>query len=189
MGFAVSIVFFLLALMWFLLLRAVPKKQEQTKSSHNEHSTAIEPAAAPFALIPDLLHEDDDIGAVSSIIVATLAAQKACVSGDANDLPDRARDNFSIGYIGGYVDAILRRKRIATMRTGYTIGELVFVDIFGRADGFPYYERYLSLQQASDTDVFAGMAAGETDIGEWLKNNLNAPFGWGDYLRDTPGAA
>ena len=189
MGIAVLTVVFLLALMWFLLLRTVPGKQEQTKSSDKEDTTVIEAAETPFALIPDLVHEDDDVGAVSSIIVATLAAQKAYVSADTGVLSSKARDNFSIGYVGGYVDAVLRRKRIATMRTGYTIGELVFVDIFGSADGFSLYEKYQSLQHASDTDVFAGMAAGETDIEEWFKNNLNAPFGWSVYVHDTSGAA
>jgi len=175
--------------MWYLLLRTVPGARERTHSEGDGNTTDVDAAETPFELIPELVHEDDDVGAVSSIIVATLAAQNACVSADSACLPDKARDNFSIGYVGGYVDAVLRRRRVATMRTGYTIGELVFVDIFGRVDGFPLFEKYLSLQQASVSDVIAGMAAAESDIEEWIRNNRNAPFGWRTYVYDTPDAA
>ena len=135
------------------------------------------------------MHEDDDVGAVSTIIVATLQAQKSYVAPPDGACPAKARDNFSIGYVGGYVDAILRRKRVATMRTGYTIGELVFVQLFGRKDGFLLYEKYLSLQHDSDTDFFAGMAAGETDIEEWFKKKISAPFGWSRHVHGSAGIA
>ncbi len=75
------------------------------------------------------------------------------------------------------------------MRTKYTVGELVFADIFGTDDGFSLYEKYVSLQNESDSDLFAGMAAGETDIEEWYRNNLNSPFGWSVYVHDNPGTS
>lgn len=189
MGIAVSSIILLLALMWFFLLRAGPAKDKQTESSDDGNTSVIEATGTPFALIPELIHGDDDAAAIASIIAQTLAAQKAYVLADTDGLPARARDNFSIAYIGGYVDAVLRRKRITTMRTRFTIGELVFVDVFGRADGFSFYEKYISLQHGSDSVVFAGMAAGESDIEEWFKNNLNAPFGWSVYVHSSTRSA
>ncbi len=186
LGFASTAVILLLAFMWFMLLHGGLGKPEQAKHLDDVDSTIIENAWVPFALIPDLVHEDDDAGAVSAIIAGTLAAQKAFISADTGTLPGRARDKFSVGYIGGYVDAVLRRKRVATMRTKYTVGELVFADIFGTDDGFSLYENYVSLQNESDSDLFAGMAAGETDIEEWYRNNLNSPFGWSVYVHDNP---
>ena len=189
MGVVVSTVIFLLALMWFLLLRPTTGKQPPANRINDEDTTLVEESVSPFELIPDVVHEDDDVGAVSTIIVATLQAQKASDTPPAGGCPPRARDNFSIGYIGGYVDAILRRKRIATMRTGYTIGELVFVDVFGSKDGFSMYEKYLSLQHESDTEFFAGMAAGETDIEEWFKKKISAPFSWSVHVHGDTSAA
>ena len=168
--------------MWFLLLRPAPGKLRPADRLSDEDTTLVEESVSPFELIPDVVHEDDDVGAVSTIIVATLQAQKSSETPFAGACPPRARDNFSIGYIGGYVDAILRRKRVATMRTGYTIGELVFVDVFGSNEGFSLYEKYLSLQHESDTDFFAGMAAGETDIEEWINKKISAPFSWSMHV-------
>lgn len=68
------------------------------------------------------------------------------------------------------------------MRTGYTIGELVFVDVFGSQEGFSLYEKYLSMQHGSDCEFFAGMSAGETDIEEWIKKKISAPFGWSRHV-------
>lgn len=189
MGIVVSTVVFLLALTWFLVLRPSPGAKRPEVRSANEDTTIVEESVSPLELIPDLVHEDDDVGAVSTIIVSTLQAQKSSDTPPAGKCPPRARDNFSIGYIGGYVDAILRRKRVATMRTGYTIGELVFVDVFGSKDGFSLYEKYLSLQHDSDTDFFAGMAAGETDIEEWFKKKINAPFSWSVHVHGEASTA
>ena len=36
---------------------------------------------------------------------------------------------------------------------------------------------------------YTGMAAGETDVEEWFKNNLNSPFGWSVYVHDNPGTS
>ena len=179
----------LLALMWFMLLHGAQGKPQHTKSVDDEDTSIIEDASTPFALIPDLVHEDDDVFAVSTIIASTLAAQKAYILADTGALPSKARDNFSVGYIGGYIDAVLRRKRVATMRAKHTIGELVFVDLFGSPDGFSLYEKYVSLQIESEPSFYTGMAAGETDVEEWFKNNLNSPFGWSVYVHDNPGTS
>ena len=184
MSIAILAVVFLLALMWFMLLRTPSGTRQSEENFDDEDTVTIEAAEQPFAKIPDLLHEDDGIVKISSIIIATLAAQKAFVSVDSDELLERARDNFSVGYIGGYLDAVLRRRRMATMRTAHTIGEIVFAGVFGSADGFEVYEKYLSLQGARDADVHFGMSAGKSDIEEWLKNNLNVPCSWSNHVHD-----
>ena len=180
---------FLLALMAIMLWRTLSGSRQSEETSDDEDTVTIEAATEPFAKIPDLLHEDDDIVNISSIIIATLAAQKAFVLVDSDELPKRACDNFSVGYIGGYVDAVLRRRRIATERTAHTIGEIVFAGMFGSADGFEFYEKFVSLKHTADADVLVGVLAGESDIEEWLKNNLNVPCSWSAYVHDCPGTA
>lgn len=189
MSIAILAIFFLLTLMWFMLWRTPKSTRQSEETSDDEDAVTIESAEEPFAEIPDLLHEDDDIVKISSIIIATLTAQKAFVSIDSGELPVRARDSFSIGYIGGYLDAVLRRRRMATARTAHTIGEIVFSGVFGSAEGFELYEKFVSLQHATDADVLDGMSAGKSDIEEWLKNNLNVPCGWSAYVHDCLGTA
>jgi hypothetical protein len=175
--------------MWLMLWPSPSGTRQPDDTSDDEDTVTIEAAEEPFAGIPDLPHEDDDIVNISSIIIATLAAQKAFVSVDSDGLPEKARDNFSIGYIGGYLDTVLRRRRTATTRTAHTIGEIVFAGVFGSADGFEFYEKYLSLQHAADADVLVGMSTGESDIELWLKNNLNVPCSWSAYVHDCLGTA
>ena len=91
--------------MWFMLWRTPKSTRQFEETSDDEDTVTIEAVEEPFAEIPDLLHEDDDIVNISSIIIATLAAQKAFVSIDSGELPVRARDSFSIGYLGGYLYA------------------------------------------------------------------------------------
>ena len=189
MSIAILAAVFLLALMWLMWWRSSSGKRQPEETSDDEDTVTMEVVEEPFARIPDLLHEDDDIANISSIIIATLAAQKAFVSVDSDGLPEKARDHFSIGYIGGYLDAVLRRRRMATTRTAHTIGEIVFAGVFGSADGFDFYEKYLSLQQAADADVLTGMSAGKSDIELWLKNNLNVPCSWSAYVHDCLGTA
>ncbi len=189
MSIAILAAVLLLALMWLMLWRSPSGTPKSEEPSDDEDTVTIEAAAEPFAGVPDLPHEDDDVTNISSIIIATLAAQKAFVSVNSDGLPDKARDNFSIGYIGGYLDTVLRRRRTATTSTAHTIGEIVFAGVFGSADGFEFYEKYLSLQHAADADVLVGMSAGESDIELWLKNNLNVPCGWSAYVHDCPGTA
>lgn len=127
-----------------------------------------------------------EVGTLSSIIVATLAAQKAFVSLGTDDLPERAKDDFSIGYIGGYVDAILHRKGVESQQAGQTIAEIVLSAIFNGENGPDLYERYLTMQQDGNTAVFAGINVADADVVAWVKDNVNIPVGWSDHVHGRP---
>jgi hypothetical protein len=185
LSIAVFAVLVLLALMWLLLVRMRPGNSSPPDIANNDDTIVLKGDEAPFASVAQLLHTDK-ITNISTIVVATLAAQKAFVSIHSDGLQDRARDKFSIGYIGGYVGEVLRRKHMEWTHTARTIEQVVFEGIFGSLDGGHLYERFRSLRQSSDADVAAGMAAGTSDIKEWLRNDLNIPFGWSVYVCDRP---
>ena len=188
MGFAISAVVFLLVLVWLLLLRR--PAGGAVEESDSEADTVVVPTLpGSISDIPFALGEEDDAGAISSIIIATLAAQKAFVSVDTGELPDKARDNFSIGYVGGYVNAVLRYRRLSDDDSQDTVGQMVFSAIFGNGDGSRLYKKYQRLKGENDREVVAGISAGESDIETWVKNNLNVPFGWSVYVHDCPGTA
>lgn len=175
--------------MWFLLLRERNDNESVARPAEDEDTAVLEPLRDPFVDIPDVPGHDDDVAAISSIILATLAAQKAFVSVDTGELPDKARDNFSIGYVGGYVDAVLRRKRLQGDDEDQFVAEYVFSGVFGNGDGHRLFERYTQLRDAHDAAVIAGITVGESDIETWVKNNLNVPFGWSVYVHDCTGHA
>lgn len=66
--------------------------------------------------------------------------------------------------------------------------DLIFVDICGSDDGFSLYEKYVSLQLESNSNLFAGISAGKTDFEEWYRNDLYSPFGWSVDVHDKSGA-
>ena len=184
MSVALLAVFVLLTLMWYFLVRSRHGNPGSEEMAEDEDTIVFGPGEGPFAAGSHLFLEDE-VTNISSIVVATLAAQKAFVSIHTNGLPDKARDNFSIGYIGGYLGEVLRRKSLETSIPVRQIEQVVFEGIFGSSDGGDLHEKFLSLQQSADADVAAGMEVGASDIREWLKNDMNVPFGWSVYVHDS----
>lgn len=127
-----------------------------------------------------------EISRLSSIIVATLAAQKGFVSLGTDEMPDRAKDSFSIGYIGGYVEAILNTKGVRSLQAFQTVAETVFAEVFENEDGFGLYERFLTLQEDGCAAVFDGMNNASADVVAWLQDNRRVPTGWSDHVHGKP---
>lgn len=127
-----------------------------------------------------------EISRMSSIIVSTLAAQKAFVSLGKHGPASLGSDNFSIGYVGGYVETILNRKGIKSLQACQTVAEIVFSAMFVGVDGFDLYKRYLSLQEDGDADVFAGINVATGDVVAWLGDNSRVPTGWSDHVHGKP---
>lgn len=169
MGSTVIAVIFALVLVLLLAIRPLKRR---TSSAERKKATANEYNSGEEAALP-------------GIIVASLAAQKAFVSIASGGIHEWARDRFSIGYIGGYTDAILQLKGIESKAVAEGIANHVFAAAFSHDDGRSLYRKYLSLKLAGDPEVAAGKHSGDSDIMSWLRNNANIPLGWSDYVLGT----
>lgn len=129
---------------------------------------------------------DGEISSMSSIIIGTLAAQKAFVALGTHELRGRTKDNFSVGYIGGYVEVILNRKGMKSLQACQTIAEIVFAALFDGENGFDLFERYLILQEEGNAAVFNGINEATADVVSWLEDNTRVPTGWSDHVHGKP---
>ena len=133
--------------------------------------------------IKALEHDNDDVSKMIDLIAGTLSAQKALMSDEYDMLPDKAKDEWSLGYIVGYSDALLQRKGIDTDATGLAIMTIVFITIFGEEQGPTYFRKFMDLQKAGAPEIFVGMKKGGNEAFTWLSDTDKIPMGWVGYVR------
>jgi hypothetical protein len=111
---------------------------------------------------------------VSGVIIGFLRLQLMIL--DSKNLPDKARDNWSIGYVAGVTDALLYSKDIDNnSAVGFAVLSLVFTDIFNDTDG-TMFASLMSLM--SDNEIKDSMKIGGDEAMEFLKSNSNVPHKW-----------
>ena len=188
MGTAVIALIFMLTLVLLLVIRQNRRRQAVAEAAHSPTLPDRRAGSSAPLELPGLKHDIEASAALLGIIIATLAAQKAFVSVASGALPERARDHFSIGYIGGYTDAILQLKGVQSPAIAEGISKHVFAAVFSNGDGGGLYQKYLGLKLAGDPEVVAGKRLGDSDIMCWLRNNANVPLGWSNHVLGAVGA-
>lgn len=116
------------------------------------------------------------------IIVSTLNCQKAFVVDESESLLDKAKDIWSLGYIGGYSEALIKRKDSIEDAECFVILKIVYRLIFGEEHGLTYYWKTRDLYQDGDTILREGLKAGGEDVVAWISDNNNLPTGWSDHV-------
>jgi len=126
--------------------------------------------------------EIDEVSEILGIIFSGLMMQMVHITNEYGVLPDKAKDNWALGYIGGYADGVLQRKGIGADETGSVILETAFITIFGKEQGPISFQKFMDLQQVSDPELFEGMKKGGEEVFTWLSNKDVFPMGWRDYV-------
>ena len=188
LGTAVIALIFVLALVLLLVIRQNRRRMAVAVAAHSPTLPDQRAGSSAPLEFPGLRHDNEASAALPGIIIATLAAQKTFVSIASGTLPERARDHFSIGYIGGYTNAILQLKGVQSAAVVESISNHVFAAAFSNDDGGSLYQKYLVLKLAGDQEVMAGKHLGDSDIMCWLRNNANVPLGWSDHVLGAVGA-
>jgi len=101
---------------------------------------------------------------------------------DRNDLPDKARDIYSLGYISGMVEASLNRSR---KNTNTTMAAILYVleDVFGKYDGSLLFNNVLKNIEAKDDRFYLAMNDGRAEFVKFIRGEINAPHGWLNYVQ------
>lgn len=120
----------------------------------------------------------------AEVISGLLLDQKKHIVDEYNILPEKAKDNYSLGYVGGFADAILQRKGVEMDEAGTLIMAIVFINIFGEDQGPLYIRKLIALQDADDREVFNGMQRGGEEVFAWLSNEEKKPLGWLSYTSE-----
>jgi len=114
----------------------------------------------------------------------SLMLQRSLISMSDDPLPDMATDNWSLGYVFGFTDAILQHNGIGMDETGYYIHKTVFMVLFNDAKGIIYFDRVNRLND--DPDRMAGQQSGCEECFKWLRQEESEylPYGWANYYHD-----
>jgi hypothetical protein len=175
MGKAVIVVFFILGFIVFSFIKFAAKGVKDAYRAVNDETGSIGQETKA-------LGHDDEVSKMVEIIAGTLSVQKALMSDEYDMLPEKAKDKWSLGYIGGYSDALLQRKGIETDATGFAIMTIVFITMFGEEQGPVYFRKFMDLQQEGDSELFSGMKKGGEEVFAWLGDTDKVPMGWSGYV-------
>lgn len=175
MGKAVIAVFFIVGFVVFVFIKFAAKGvKEAYKAVYKEPGTASQSTRA--------LDEDDEVDRMVKIIAGSLFIQKAIMTSDCEILPVKAKDKWSLGYVGGYTDALLQRNGIGVDATGFAIMTIVFIMMFGEEQGPVYFRKFMDLQREEDLALFDGMKKGGEEVFTWLSDKEKLPMGWSRYV-------
>jgi hypothetical protein len=107
-----------------------------------------------------------------------LGFQKVLISG--KDYPiGSARDNYSLGYIAGCVDALVENYNFYPNAGEPIIRELLD-EFFGQELSTMPTERLLRARSQKN-EAFLGFFKGSNETFAWLKDNDKIPAGWVDH--------
>lgn len=111
-----------------------------------------------------------------------LIAQKKQFADEGGVLPKKAKDNWSIGYVGGYADALLNNAGIDTDVKGLSIMTGIFISVFGKNEAPVLFSKFLNLQSEQDLDFFDGRKNGGEELIALLESSKNVARGWSIHV-------
>jgi hypothetical protein len=88
-------------------------------------------------------------------------------------------DDFSIGYVWGFIDGMLQKGGINSDAQQLVVIDIVLSEIFGKDLGRTVLRRGLDLQKKRYTKFMGGMMTGGQECFNW--NEDRPPLGWAGY--------
>jgi hypothetical protein len=105
-----------------------------------------------------------------------LSAQLGFIADETGRIPASATDDFSLGYVTGFLDALMQRAGIEDQAEGITLIAILMTELFGEKAGADLCGRFLDSQHLPETQ--RGLMAGGNDSLAWLADPDKPPFGW-----------
>jgi len=103
----------------------------------------------------------------------------------AGVMPDKAKDNWSIGYVIGFTNAMLESNGSIEESSWGRVQISVLLSLFGEEQGSLCIDRYYEGFTAGDEVMFDGVKVGEEDIADWLNKGTSkncTPIRWSAYV-------
>ncbi len=118
---------------------------------------------------------------IARIIAGLLLLQISRIGGNADQNPATACDDFSVGYVFGFVDVMTQRVGIASWDDAYRIFVILAKALFGRETAEIFCERLFDRQHSPE--AIWGASTGRRDSRSWLRDPTIPPVGWCQYYR------
>ena len=125
--------------------------------------------------------ESDAEVRIARIIAGLLLLQISRIRRKTDPSPETACDDFSVGYVFGFVDVMTQRVGIASWDDGYRIFVILAKALFGHETGETFCARLVDRQHSPE--AIWGASTGRRDSRSWLKDPTIPPVGWYQYFR------
>jgi len=172
MGKAVIVVFFVLAFVVFAFIKAAATGVKKAYHAVNEPDN-LKPMPKMGARINELDDSQSKVSSITDLINNTLDIQLSISGQAAGNLP---ADDFVLGYLIGYSDAIMQVNSIENNTPdGFAIATITFIHQFGNDNGPKLFSRYMDKQTNMPTKMGEGLVAGGQDMLTFLRTEGDKP--------------
>jgi hypothetical protein len=125
---------------------------------------------------------DSDAGVrIARIIAGLLFLQLSRIQRQTRDTRMTTFDDFSVGYLFGFIDAMAQRVGIVDEDAAVRIFVILAKALFGRETGEIVCARFVDRQDSADAVL--GASTGRNDSRSWLRDPTVPPLGWYNYCR------
>jgi hypothetical protein len=119
---------------------------------------------------------------------STLLGVQALLAGlnEEGESPPKAVDDFSLGYVFGFVDVMLQRAGFhQDDPNSFVATTMVFENVFGSGLGSTYFWSCAERQGPHHREVFRGARAGGQEAWDFLtQGTAKSPMGWPSHVLD-----
>jgi hypothetical protein len=119
---------------------------------------------------------------------STLLGVQALLAGvdHEGETPPKAVDDFSLGYVFGFVDSMLQRAGFhQDDPSSFVAVTIVFENIFGSEVGSEYFWSCAKRQGPQHPEVFRGACTGGQEAWDFLTHGAaRSPMGWTSHVLD-----
>jgi hypothetical protein len=112
-----------------------------------------------------------------------LSMQLGFIADEFNRLPVTVTDDFSLGYVTGFLDALMQRAGIEDQTESFVLVSILLIKLFGEEAGPGLSGRFLNSQHLPETQ--RGLMAGGNDSLAWLADPDKPPFGWYHHCKQA----
>jgi hypothetical protein len=110
-----------------------------------------------------------------------LALQLTFIADERERIPASATDNFSIGYVAGFLDAMMQRAGIDDDGESFAMVAILMMKLFGEKLGTELCRRFLDSQHLPETR--RGLLAGGRESLGWLSSAKRTPVEWVQHCK------
>lgn len=115
--------------------------------------------------------------------VISLIGQNIMMAGGADNLPHKAKDEYSLGYIAGMLDASLTGLGVDSFDTTMATLSFTLQKLFGE-EGKELFMKSFKLLQNDNAIYNKALSDGGTEFMRFMGQQINAPMGWYKYIKD-----
>lgn len=145
-------------------------------SSHKSNQTRNNAGLTDYDKPPTIDHQAADP-------VISLIGQYILMSGGLDSLPQKAKDEYSLGYIAGMLDASLTGLGVDSFDTSMATLSFTLQKLFGE-EGKELFMKSFNLLENDNAIYKKALSDGGTEFMRFMGKQINAPMGWYKYIKD-----